>query len=324
MTKSMVEFKAFYESDLRPVLESFEARRKRILRATSITLAVVFLLVGLVCLLAPGLRQNPVGMIVLALVGVGLVVLVGVLSSNGFVRDFKVAVVGEIVKFVDSSLRYSPEDYIREGVFRSGRIFENRIDRYRGEDRVEGKVGATDVKFSEIHAEYKTVTHDSKGRRHTHWHTIFKGLYFVADFNKEFANLTVVLPDTAEKLFGFLGKSLQGLNFTRGQLIKLEDPEFEKEFVVYGDDQVEARYILSTSLMSRITEFKRKTRCPVYLSFVSSSVHVAVRTKRDMFEPRMLRTLLNFELVREYLEDLQLALGIVEDLNLNTRIWTKQ
>ena len=324
MVKSMQEFKAFYESELMPVLQSFESRRKRILKTVSITALVVAVVAAVVILSVSELRQNPVGMGVVGVIGLVLVGVVGFLISRGFVHDFKVAVIGEIVKYVDSSLRYAPKNRISEHKFRGSRIFEHRIDRYRGEDHVSGKLGATEVEFSEIHAEYKTVTHDSKGRRRTHWHTIFKGLFFVADFNKDFAHLTVVLPDTAEKIFGFLGKSLQNLNFTRGELVKLEDPEFEKEFVVYGDDQVEARYILSTSLMQRITEFKRKTKCPIFLSFVNSSVHVAVRTKRNMFEPRIFRTLLNFEVVREYLEDLQLALGIVEDLNLNTRIWTKE
>ncbi len=324
MVKSLREFKAFYESDLMPVLQSFESRRKRILKSVLITLLVVAVLAVAVILSVSELRHNPTGMVVVGVVGVLVVCIVGFLVSRGFVHDFKVAVVGEIVKFVDPSLNYAPKNRISEHKFRGSRIFEHRIDRYRGEDYVAGKLGATEIEFSEIHAEYKTVTHDSKGRRHTHWHTIFKGLFFIADFNKDFANLTVVLPDTAEKIFGFLGKSLQNLNFTRGELVKLEDPEFEKEFVVYGDDQVEARYILSTSLMQRITEFKRKTKCPIFLSFVNSSVHVAIRTGRNMFEPRMFRTLLKFEVVREYLQDLQLALGIVEDLNLNTRIWTKE
>ena len=72
----------------------------------------------------------------------------------------------------------------------------------------------------------------------------------MADFNKNFNGHTVVLPDTAEKILGKFGQSLQSMS-SRGELVKLEDPEFEKEFCVYGDDQVEARYILSPALMKR-------------------------------------------------------------------------
>ena len=146
----------------------------------------------------------------------------------------------------------------------------------------------------------------------------------MGDFNKHFKGRTVVLPDTAEKLFGGLGKLFQSWNIGRGELVKLEDPEFEKEFAVYGNDQVEARYILSTSLMKRIVDFKRKTGKKIFLSFVGSRVFVAVSFRKDLFEPKVFSTVLAFEPIQEYFEDLQLAIGIVDDLNLNLRIWTKE
>ena len=60
------------------------------------------------------------------------------------------------------------------------------------------------------------------------------------------------------------------------------------------------------------------------MSFVGSKVFVAVSFTRNLFEPKLFRTLLDFGLIQEYFEDLQLAIGIVEDLNLNTRIWSKE
>ena len=51
---------------------------------------------------------------------------------------------------------------------------------------------------------------------------------------------------------------------------------------------------------------------------------VAVTYTKRLFEPKIFTTLLDFEMVREYFEDLQLAAGIVDDLNLNTRIWSKR
>ena len=76
--------------------------------------------------------------------------------------------------------------------------------------------------------------------------------------------------------------------------------------------------------MRRISEFKKKLKSSLYLSFTGSHVHLAISRTRNMFEPRLLRTVLDFGLIEEYVEDLELALGIVEDLNLNTRIWSKE
>jgi len=320
----MEEFREFYEGELQPVLRELEARRRGALRNGVVASLVLFVAAGAVLLVLSGGEVVLVGA-VLAAAAAGLLSLLCVyVCTRGYVREFKRRVIGAIVQFCDPGLSYEPKGRVSRETFRASRIFQRRIDRYRGEDRVVGRLGATDVEFSELHAEYKSTTHSAKGGSRTQWHTIFKGLFFVADFNKHFRTATVVLPDVAEKALGWLGQKLQDLNFTRPDLVKLEDPEFEREFVVYGEDQVEARYVLSTSLMRRILEFRRKADRRVYLSFVGSRVHVAIPSTRDMFEPRLMRTVLDFDTAAQYLRDLQFALGIVEDLDLNTRIWSKQ
>jgi len=320
--KTMAEFKKYYDSDLLPLLREFESRRLKIKTTFLITAACAVVLGGGLAIVFLFL---PILSIISVVVAIAVCAFTWMTLTKGFVQDFKGSVIAGIVRFCDENLSYAPTRSISQSKFRTGEIFNfPRIDRYKGEDYVSGVLEATEIEFSEIHAEYKTETRNSKGHRSTQWHTIFKGLYFIADFNKHFKGMTVVLPDVAERLFGFLGKALQKMNITRGELIKLEDPEFEKLFAVYGDDQIEARYILSPSLMKRISDFKKKTGKRIFLSFIHSNVHVAVETGKNMFEPRIFRTLLDFDMTAEYLQDLQFAVGIVDDLNLNTRIWTKE
>lgn len=321
--KTLPEFERFFETSLRSRLEPFEARRKSICRAWAGFL--VALGIFLLALLFAGPALGAGGGLILGGFVAGAIVAGAAwwLLTRGFAPDFKAQIVAEIVRFFDPGLRYGPSECISEGEFLESDIFRQRIDRYRGEDLVEGVLDRTALRFSEIHAEHRTETTDSKGRRRTEWHTIFKGVFFIADFNKDFSGVTVVLPDTAERLFGFLGRKLQEMNLMRGGLVAMEDPEFEKRFVVYGTDQVEARYVLSTALMRRIMEFQDKCGCRLHLSFVRSSVYLGIARTRDAFEPAFFRSLLAFESVRPYFDDLQLITGIVEDLNLNTRIWTK-
>ncbi|MHC4927915.1 MAG: DUF3137 domain-containing protein, partial [Planctomycetota bacterium] len=257
---------------------------------------------------------------------VGGAILGGILFSvisKGYKSEFKRQIISKVINFLEPGLQYNPQGLIDKHTFKASGLFKQGIDRYRGEDRVDGMIGQTQVAFSEIHAEYKTTSGTGKDRK-THWHTIFKGLFFIADFNKHFGGQTIVLPDTAEKLFGGFGKMLQSWNVGRADLIKLEDPDFEREFVVYGSDQIEARYILSTSLMQRILDFKRKTGTKIYLSFTGSKVTVALPIGKNLFEPKMMSCVTDFEPILDYARDLALAVSIVEDLNLNTRIWSKE
>jgi len=323
--KSVQELREFYETTLLDDLRELEAKRKKIVRKLLyVGLGIGAAIVGVCLMLGQVFIQKPMALLFPVVIGGLIFGLVYRFSTKGYVSQFKAGVIRKIVTFVDNNLSYNEMGRIEQAIFMMSEIFKKRPDRYRGDDLVRGKMGATAIEFSEVHAEYKTETRDSKGRRQTHWHTIFKGLFFVGDFNKNFKGRTVVLPDTAEKLFGRIGQLLQSWNVVRDELIKLEDPEFEKAFAVYGNDQIEARYILSTSLMQRIVGFKEKTGRRIYLSFVGSKVFVAVTYRKNLFEPRVFKTLLDFGPIQEYFEDLQLAIGIVDDLNLNLRIWGKQ
>ena len=314
-----------FEAKIAPLLLAFEAERKQCLKRWLIVASVI----AVVCLgggtiLAQQSAEPVETIAVAAIIGGVLGVLSYIFITKDYKRNFKDQVVRAVVKAYQEDLRYEPHGYIGEQRFRESRLFLKGIDRYKGEDYVSGRRDKTDFEFSEVHAEYKTHTTDSKGRRKTQWHTIFKGVFFIADFHKDFRTHTVVLPDTAEKLFGFLGKKLQEMNFMRGDLIKLEDAEFEEAFCVYGQDQVEARYILSPSLMRRILQCKAKFGSKIYLAFLKSMVYIAIESSRNRFEPKVFASVNDMSLINEYRYDLDLIVDIVDDLNLNTRVWTKE
>jgi hypothetical protein len=55
-----------------------------------------------------------------------------------------------------------------------------------------------------------------------------------------------------------------------------------------------------------------------------SEIHSEYKTTsyaKNLFEPRLFKTLLDFGVIKKYYDDLCYAAGLVEELNLNTRIW---
>lgn len=314
-----VTFGLFYNETLRPALEGFETQRRGILGGTAKVAAVLFGLALLAGCIGGGAWW--LGM-ALALIGGGVAF---VLFRGDWSERFKTTLVPLVLDHLAPGLSYDPNAFVGMDGFLASRLCEKRIDRYRGEDMVTGRIGATEIAFSEVHAEHREEYTDNKGRRHTRWVTLFRGLFFVGDFNKHFEGVTVVVPDTAERMLGsWLGNLLQKANFGRsGELVKLEDPDFEKVFAVYGSDQVEARYILTPALMRRLLDFRTRTGRAISVSFAESCVFVAVSQVRDLFEPRLFGSLMEPAWVRGYVDDLAMAVGIVEDLNLNTRVWTK-
>lgn len=311
---------------LEPAIWALEIERKRALDELKSKGKLAAMVAG--ALFIGGLIVNAPVPFLLFLPIAAVFMIYGLAYNNAqkqYADGFKNLVIPHVIAAVNPTLAYSPRDYISENEFRMCQLFRSP-DRYRGEDMVQGSVGATRIRFSEVHAEEKHERTDSKGHRRTEYVTLFKGLFFIADFNKEFKGITFVLPDTTEKLFGKFGQSLQALgarfSFGQRELVKLEDPEFEKNFVVYSRDQVEARYLLSTSLMRRLLDFRAKCGHPFHLAFIANQIYMAVPLRENIFEPPALSKPLDASCAATYINQLQFILDIVEDLDLNTRIWS--
>lgn len=243
---------------------------------------------------------------------------------KNFKNQFKGKVIPAVVKFVDERLSYDPNGSLIHK-YTESRIFTQRYDRFKAEDTISGKFDLTDFSFGEIHTEYKTVSTDSKGNRQEHWHTIFKGMLFVSDFHKNFHGETMIDVDTMERYLGKLGRKFQQWNPSRpGDLVKLENPEFEKKFAVYSTDEQECRYILTPSMMERLLDMTKRINFKVAISFRNNQVYIAVFNNMDLFEPSVFGSLLKEEDYLIIINMMKLMTGIIEDLNLNTRIWTKE
>ena len=321
------------QQELEPVLRDIELWRTESVRQFSQIALWSAIIGGLLTLGLAAAFRNPWSLapLVIALIVIGVAY---AQRASEWRQAFKTRVMARLVEAVSPELRYHPNACITRAEYDMSLLFHNSPDpdRYRGEDLIEGRLDKTDIRLSELHTEYRTVTYDSKGRRQEHWYTIFRGLFIIADFHKDFQGVTLVFPDTEEQLLGKFGQWLQGLSakigMQPGELVKLEDPEFERMFKVYSTDQIEARYILTPSLMARIVDFAKKTRASIRLSFVNSKLFLAIPTWHNYFEPPSLfapaYALAQSETLQKYLTELAFALSVVEELNLNTRIWGKR
>ena len=325
----MKSLEAFYQSELMPDLKKLETRRLTVKKKLTQAI-IVFAAFNLVFLYVAGkFSLNGIFSLMFLLCS-ALIIFFGwyIKYYREYHAGFKDAIIPKIVSFVDQRLQYDKSGMVAKEDFIASHLFNDKPSDYHGDDLVSGSLGATAIRFSEIHAKRVDVIRQTSSSSMADHRTkkrvtpIFNGLFFVADFNKSFKGTTVVLPDTAQKLFGDIGQALQAFNVQNNQLIKLEDPEFEKLFVVYGQDQVEARYVLSTSLMQRLVLFQTRAQKKMRLSFSSSKLYVAIAFENELFEPKIRQSLLNIDHVQEYYDNLKLVADIVEELKLNTRIWT--
>lgn len=305
-------YETLYAS-LQPALQQLENRRKELKQKgtrTGLIVGGIFFILG--CIFSLNVQGGTTGLLISLAIALILVIYNINRKSGELSNYYKKDIIAIVIKQLCEETSYFPDKGIPEEIFMSCGLFSTTPDRYRCEDLITGKIAKTKFACSEIIAEEKQVTTDNKGRRQEHWVDIFRGFLFIADFHKNFNGKTVVYRNSWLKLK--LGH----------QRVKLENPDFEKNFDTYSTDQIEARYLLTPGLMEKILELDRKFSGKITISFYNSQVIVAIPDSKDHFETSIWQSQLHNENIEQEFYTLSTLFGIVNDLNLNLRIWTKE
>ena len=103
---------------------------------------------------------------------------------------------------------------------------------------------------------------------------VFGGAVIKFDMNKRFKGNTVIKPDSHLHI-----PPSPNLRHTT-----LEDVVFEKKFDVYTDDEVEARYLITTAFMERLLNVKTAFQANgISCAFYKDKMYLALSTPKDLF-----------------------------------------
>lgn len=311
--RSVDEIHAFYHDELLPEIERVEAARRE--RPPLLHWPRDGILLGLALLVSLPLRNLlPVWLHA----GWMMMRLKPYLQANlGPRAALKRTLMERTIAFCDPSLSYDPFGRVPDALVTASGLFSEAYDRIGGEDLIAGKIGVTPFRCSELRL--------TRRRKKAQFETVFSGLFFAAEFHKSFRGQLIVLPDRLERRLGHLGRALQSVGGTRGlDLVELEDPEFEERFVVYGSDPVEARYILTPDLMQRIRGLGGSLATEVRIGFLRGYVFVALPLPGNLFGSHAWKGPVQESDVQAWVSELAFVTSLVEELDLNTRIWSRQ
>ncbi len=103
--------------------------------------------------------------------------------------------------------------------------------------------------------------------------------------------------------------------------LKLEDVEFNKHFKAYSTDQVEGRYLITTTFMERFKKMQEAFQGTDYkCSFYKNSVLFAFATKKDHFEIGDLYTPLNTpKHMEKFFDELASILAMIDYFKLDEK-----
>lgn len=242
-----------------------------------------------------------------------------------FKHEFKRKAIRPLMRELLQDVDYAPLGSVSPLDLEASLLFSEPLSGVEGEDLVIGRHDDVKVKFSEV-VGYREV--DSRGtplRGEPSVKTrriVFRGLFFVADFNKPARGQVVVHPDRLEAHLGPVAGALQPRRDRAGLVhVRMEDPRFERYYTVYASSPQAAHYALSPALLEQLAEFRERVGAPVAFSVHYGKLYLAVATHKNLLEPPLLGPLSSPRVFRDYLEDVELFLSLVESLGLNRNVW---
>ena len=227
-----------------------------------------------------------------------------------------------LVHLANPSLACSPTSYIPSSIYKNSLLFQNP-DRLSGNNLIYGRHNGVEQGFSWLHAEYRTKE-NVNGEIITKWHDIFKGIFFYADFNKDFHGTILVVPDKQQSFLGqTTGRIIQKISWRGpGKMAVMENTEFEKRFAVFATDQIEARYVLTPQIMQNFVSLAHADFIDeLSISFHCSKMFIAFHTRKSpfLYSGQDLTEHFVYEMYRKIL----FFTSIADKMQLDVRIWTK-
>lgn len=211
------------------------------------------------------------------------------------------------IKFFDG-FKYEPKQGLTAYDIRDSYIFP-KFETFSADDCFSGTYNGVGIRVCE--EELSNYVYVNRRRRKE---VLFLGIVLELDMNKEFSHHTFVTKDK-----GIFNRFNGQYGFER---VALEDVVFEKEFEAYSQNQIEARYLLTTAFMERMLKLKELYKGKsIQFSFQNSKVLIAIDTKKNMFEPcSLLKTNLRQDQVYKVFEQFITIFSVVDMLKLNQRI----
>jgi len=230
-------FEPHYNEHVFPLVKEFEKKRIEILKKTSnrmtitvvtaIALAVVFVISGFFTDFGDGIAAF--------LFLMSFVVLWASTPVFKYKSSIKEKVFKNIFNFFGDDFTYSEEGQFTIESLKTSDIIPSYQTEYT-EDYIKGKYKDVDIELTE--GNLFVTGNDSSNK-------VYGGLFILLSMNKNFSGKTIIKKD-AGKVGNWFNKAGKLEN------VKLEDPIFEKKFEVSSSDQIEARYLLTTSFMERL------------------------------------------------------------------------
>ena len=142
----------------------------------------------------------------------------------------------------------------------------------------------------------------------------FRGVLVEFEMNKNFEGHTFILERAVTS-------STIKFDQAKFEEVKLEDAEFCEKYIVYSDNQVEARYVLTTAFIERFKNMKTAFKAKfIRAAFKDGKITIAIDAGRDLFQMASLDKDTDSNTFTELFDEILSVLELISVLKLNQKI----
>ena len=255
------------------------------------------------------------------IIGIVLIIISTAKLNKKYRKEFKNVFVLKSLEDKFTDLFYDPNAGIPYSTIAATEMMRMG-DIYHSEDLISAKY--KDIKFeqADVHIQEEHESTDSDGNTTTTYVTIFKGRWMIFDFNKEFkANVQI-----SQKGFGnskvkrFFGKKEE-----KFKKVSMESETFNKKFNVFAQNEHDAFYIITPSLMERIERLDEKNKGKLLFCFIDNRLHIGIYDNKDSFEPgSVFKRIDEQEIIKRISGEIETITQFVDELNLENNLFKKE
>lgn len=226
-----------------------------------------------------------------------------------YYKFYKEIFVRAVINDIDAGLKYDPYTGMQEEEFQKFRIY--RKSRIKSEDRIAGVYCGIKFSLSEVH---------SNGRFYMKTdNPLIAAIMLIKIFYDNYMDFdgNVLICELAKKTSGKTIVVSRELNAKiLGEKEMMDDVNFMRDFRVFADDKVEARYLLTPAFMERLREINRETSGEFSLSavFMDERLYLFLNGAPDLFETTLFGRPASIELALEYQTQIRKILSLIETL----------
>ncbi|NLR90549.1 DUF3137 domain-containing protein [Flammeovirga agarivorans] len=320
--KTFEEFKSYFVENIKPQLEVLEKKRYAMHNKRLQFGGLTFLLIFIAWILVYLDQVNMYGLYFMCLFApyASHVYFQNNFHDSSIEIEYKELVVREMMRFMDSTLKYDPTGFIPLEDWIASGVHPLIPDKYIGDDLITGSIEGVNVTISEVEVGVelppKKSFFDKKKENPTpKYNTYFHGFFMIFELEDPPACDVFIFQDDIQKQWSQLGRLIEEKDERYGTYVPIRDIKFRKHFKVYAENRALAEKTLRDDFIQKLAKIGKHFNAKVDCVIRKEKMYVFLDMRKEIFKVDTTHSLTRPFILKSLYKDMATIVTVAHSLN---------